>query len=211
MKKPGEQLQGQTHDPVSAIIIAGGKSNRMGKDKRKLTLGGKSLLHIAIDLAREFSDDLIISANDRFPQFSECRTVPDKVRDEGPVMGIASCLPYLRYTHAIILSGDMPFVTHEMISRLLENETPGHACCFRSKDILQPFPGLMPVSLLEMIWKYLESGERSLHRLIDQLPATVITTGENLPEYSFLNINRPDDLRKARNIFQSDHDMEQES
>lgn len=211
MKNPRETPNQKTPDPVSAIIIAGGKSSRMGQDKRTLTVGGKSLLRIAIDQALDFSDDLVISANDRLPLFSEFHIVPDKFRDEGPVMGISSCLPHLRYKHSIILSADMPFVSNAMISQLLKNGLPGQACCFRHNGFLQPFPGIIPVSLSKIIWRYLETGERSLHRLFDQLPSRVINSTENFPDYSFLNINRPGDLRRARKILRTDHDMEQES
>jgi len=207
-KFPGNHVPGQAG--VSAIIIAGGKSTRMGHDKRAIRLHGRTLMSISICLAEKIADDIIISSNDQLADYRDYRVIPDQIPDEGPLMGMHSCIPYIKSENALLLSCDMPLVSLEMIRQLIKTHLAGHICYFTLNDRIQPFPSIIPVALNDEIRKYVHRGKRSLTGLFSILPTIPIQAEQRFPNDCFLNINRPADLHKAIEITHGKHDFEQE-
>ncbi len=104
----------------SAVILAGGRSLRMGCDKRMLSINGRSMIqHIACQLKKRFSE-VIVSANDpeRFV-FLGLRIVVDREPGLGPLMGIASALAAVRNDRAFVMSCDTPEINFAFIERML--------------------------------------------------------------------------------------------
>lgn len=106
---------------ATAIILAGGKSSRMGQDKALLPIGNIPLIQHIINQLQGHFDELIIGANN--PQlyaFTGLKVVPDLERDKGPLMGIYSCLLASSNEVNFITAGDIPemniMLIHSMIS-----------------------------------------------------------------------------------------------
>jgi molybdopterin-guanine dinucleotide biosynthesis protein A len=105
---------------VTAFILAGGKSTRMGADKAFVEYGGRTLLARALDLARSVTPEVrIVGSADKFALFAP--VVEDVFCDCGPLGGIHAALRASRTELNVMLAVDMPFVSlaflHYLISQ----------------------------------------------------------------------------------------------
>lgn len=105
-------------EKATAIILAGGKSSRMGEDKYLLPINGKPLIQHIIDQLDGHFEEIIIGANqpERF-SFTGLRVVPDIEPGKGPLMGIYSCLKESSSDANFVTACDIP----EMNTRLIHN------------------------------------------------------------------------------------------
>jgi len=106
---------------ITAIILAGGKSSRMGEDKGLMLFEGKSMIEHIINLAKPLVNHiLIISNNSAYHQFGY-PVFEDFVKDKGPLVGIFTGLQNTTTVKNLILSCDVPFVNNELIELLLSH------------------------------------------------------------------------------------------
>jgi molybdopterin-guanine dinucleotide biosynthesis protein A len=104
-------------DDVTALILAGGKATRLGGvDKRELVVEGRTIFERQVSVLADRVAEIIVSSPKAITGF---RTVRDTVDDGGPLAGIAAGLAATRTPWLLVLAGDMPFVTPELIDRLL--------------------------------------------------------------------------------------------
>lgn len=105
---------------ATGVIMAGGKSSRMGSDKSLLEVGGRPMIeHIADQLRPHFAE-LLVSAND--PEkyaFLGLPVVSDRVLDQGPLMGIASVLEAAHHDRVFVTACDIPEVDVDLMTSLL--------------------------------------------------------------------------------------------
>jgi len=102
---------------VSAFILAGGKSTRMGRDKAFLEFGGQTLLARALVLARSASSDVrIVGGAEKFSRFAT--VVEDEFRGRGPLSGIHAALRSSKTDLNLILAVDMPLVSTSFLEYL---------------------------------------------------------------------------------------------
>jgi molybdenum cofactor guanylyltransferase len=105
----------------TGIILAGGKSERMGKDKGLMDWKGKQLVQYSIEALRPFCDHMIISTNnDEYARFG-IPLVKDEYPNIGPMGGLHAGLKASKTEHNLFMSCDMPLVDEEVISLLLES------------------------------------------------------------------------------------------
>ena len=109
---------------ISAAIMAGGKSRRMGQDKAWIGLEGRPIIARVIDVLREVADEVLIVAND--PRFAELGlpVVPDRFPEGGALGGIATGLGAATHDRVLVAACDMPFLRAD-IWRLLVQRSDG--------------------------------------------------------------------------------------
>lgn len=106
---------------VTGIILAGGKSTRMGTNKAFLAYGNKSFIEIQIDILRHIFREIIISANDfSLYEHLQLPIVPDVMPGKGPLGGICAGLIHSKYSYAFVIACDMPFINKEVIVYMKE-------------------------------------------------------------------------------------------
>lgn len=107
-------------EPATAVILAGGRSRRMGADKSMLPVAGKPMIQLILEQLRPHFSDVIVSANDpeRYA-FLGVKTVPDRTPGLGPLMGIASAMDESKTDLNFVIACDMPDVELDMVSRML--------------------------------------------------------------------------------------------
>ena len=105
---------------ATAIIMAGGRSRRMGRDKSTLPINGTpAIKHIFGQLRLHFDQILVSSNNIAKHSFPGVKVVPDEVADKGPLMGIASALRISRNDINFVIACDIPEVDIGLVRRLI--------------------------------------------------------------------------------------------
>ena len=106
-------------EKISAIILAGGRSSRMGTDKADLELKGQTLLNLTVEKVHRLGiSDIIISGCSNCP--AGTRYAPDLIPDRGPLSGIHAGLKQIRNRCALVLPVDMPLIPEETLKLLIE-------------------------------------------------------------------------------------------
>ena len=151
---------------AAAVIMAGGKSGRMGQDKGFLEFKGKPLIEHVYDQLRPHFDRVLISAND--PEkyaFLGAEVVPDLIPGLGPLMGIASALEASEHDRNLFVACDIPDIRIRAV-RLLMREVEGYdaAVPVTTGNRAEPLFAVYRKRTLEAIRPALDSGKR---RIID--------------------------------------------
>ncbi|MCP4553001.1 MAG: molybdenum cofactor guanylyltransferase [Bacteroidetes bacterium] len=107
-------------DEITGIILAGGKSSRMGTDKGLLDFNGKKLVETAVGLLSQVCGNIIISANSTNYDFVGYPVVKDIYPNSGPMGGIYSALKESTTKHNLVLSCDMPLIKTALLADLLK-------------------------------------------------------------------------------------------
>jgi molybdopterin-guanine dinucleotide biosynthesis protein A len=195
---------------AEGFILAGGASSRMGTDKARLRLGGRTFLErIAGALGAVTSEISVVGARPETnaPGFP---VVSDIYRDCGALGGLHAALLACRAPWAAVVSCDLPFVTGELFTRLCELRTQdADAVVPRQTDGRpQPLCALYsPSRCLALVARLLSEGERRPRVLLQQThtrwvaPAELADLGD--AEMFFLNVNTPEDYERARELMKT--------
>lgn len=179
----------------SGIILAGGKSSRMGQDKALLEIDGKPMIGYVSELLREFCDEIIVSSsNEEHAPYGDFM-VEDQIKDAGPLAGIQAGLTAAKNEQCFVLSCDTPFVTKEVLERLRENSEDTLIAVSSSNHRLQPLIAIYSKKALSIIASYLENDERSLLPLQKICNAKVVYFGTNESK-AFENLNTPSEWQQ---------------
>src|ERR1700736_5864926 len=109
---------------VTAFILAGGKSTRMGADKAFVALNGRSLIDRMLDVGQSVTPDVrIIGDAQKFSQFAP--TVEDVFRDCGPLGGIHAALRASPSELNLILAVDLPLLSTALLQYLISRSASG--------------------------------------------------------------------------------------
>ncbi len=112
---------------ISAVLLAGGESRRMGKDKATILLCGKPLWQIQLELLRKLEPaELFVSARtDPSWRPDDVQFVADNPPSSGPLSGIAASLAQMHTAHLLALAIDMPFMSENYLRYLCDQIEPG--------------------------------------------------------------------------------------
>jgi molybdenum cofactor guanylyltransferase len=177
------------HDkhPITGVIMAGGKSSRMGSDKGLLLFKGKMLVQYGIDLLKPFCSELLISTNNSdYLQFG-LPLIADEIPDCGPMGGIYSALKASKTEYILAVACDMPFVTVATIQLLMEH-IEGFDCVVPMvKDKLEPLCGVYSKAQIDKIEENIRIGELAMIYFIIKSNFKVIELKNGLMEFSNIN------------------------
>ena len=130
--------------PVYGLILAGGSSSRMRRDKAVLQYGGKSQLDRAFELASRHVSRVFVSVRagqTADPARAQRPMIVDSVAGEGPIVGIRSALEAHPDAAWLVLACDLPFLSDVALSQLLRERKPASlATAFRSTNDYLPEP-----------------------------------------------------------------------
>lgn len=195
---------------MSCLIIAGGKSSRMGYDKRKITLSGETLLEGLLRRASAQGFHAVWLSIDRASAgLSElarkygARIVFDRAPGRGPMEGLALGLSEMKTDWALVLSTDMPFYTFSLISPLItalevawKKGTQPRAVITRAAGRKQPLASLYHKDIGRAFHAAIARQALKLGDVIDEThPLIVDIHGKDT---RFFNVNTPADLTLAK-------------
>jgi molybdopterin-guanine dinucleotide biosynthesis protein A len=196
------------HEPVSAIILAGGQSTRLGRDKASELLLGRSLLQRVVDRLDGLVDEFVIvrATGQALPPIAS--TVPLRVVEDdfpriGPLGGVYSGLSATKEPRAITVACDMPLVVGALLAELLRR-APGHDAVVPVNGQPEPLCAVYAMSCITAMKARIDAGEYKVTAFLETIDVLYVEPEEWRrfdPEgLSFLNINRDADLRRAEHL-----------
>ena len=194
--------------PLSAIVLVGGKSSRMGRPKALLPFNGEPLIvHTVGILKRLFTDIVAVAAPEQELPILPVTVVRDEVAYQGPVGGIYYGLQAARMEVCFVTSCDAPFLNLELIAYLVSQIVDHDVVVPYWQDRLQPLHAVYRRSVAPLLRVQLERGELrpiSLYQKVRTRQVGVEELCRFDPEgLSFRNLNSPEDYQSALAIWQS--------
>jgi molybdenum cofactor guanylyltransferase len=193
---------------TTAIILAGGSSRRMGKNKALLPIPGNQTVtfveHLA-SLVDAYCIETLIVARDQAQApdyaFPGVRVTFDKTPGVGPLMGLYSGLSAINTERALVVAVDMPFVQPALLSFLLAQPLTADTLLVPLvRNVPQVMLAIYPRSVLPLIKEQIQQGRRDLRCLLEVAPVQYIEEPQLLGVdpllRSFVNINTPEELRQ---------------
>ena len=192
----------QTLADATAVVLAGGKSSRMGRPKSLLLFDGEPLIaHIVRALQRMFAETVIVAAPEQDLPELPAILVRDEIAYQGPVGGIYYGLKAASGNFCFVTSCDVPFLNPALISHLTSQISNHDVVVPHWENRFQPLHAVYRTSVLPLLKEQLERGELRPVYLFDKVRACKIGEDEIRrfdPEgLSFLNMNTPDDYERA--------------
>jgi len=197
---------------VSGIILAGGHSRRMGRDKAFIMWQGRTLIEATIAVLQKVCAEVFVVAGDaaRFAHL-DISVVPDTLREAGPLAGLHAGLRAMHNELGLVVAVDMPLLDPDLFRALIDaapgydavvpvsSNDPMHAPHARSKDI-HPLHAVYRRTCVPAIQTLLDRGERRVKALLSDVHVRYFTADEirkiDPQMRSLVNVNTPEELDK---------------
>lgn len=190
---------------VVGIILAGGRSRRMGRDKAFLPWGRATLLERVMSTLRPLVDELIVVVNDarRFRDL-DARVVEDAIPAAHALGGIYTGLVSASHDRCFVCACDMPFLNPRLIRFLARQGEGWDLVIPRTARGLEPLHAVYAASIVPAMATQLRRRQWDLRALAERVRATIIgpeAVARHDPEgLSCLNLNTPADYALARRM-----------
>jgi len=186
----------------SAVVLAGGKSSRMGFDKSTMVLQNKKLIESTIKKLDSLFDDIIISVDslEKKSEFNHAKIVVDKVKGIGPLGGMISALETAQSDKLFVIPCDMPVIDTKYISFMMKYMDDNEIILSEKNGYFEPFPGFYSKSLIPRIEELINQNRRSIRSIFECSRTKVISESEwkklGFSEEIFTNLNTTQDVEK---------------
>ena len=184
---------------TTAMILAGGKSSRFGRDKSLLILNGQRIVEYLVEQCYQFADEvLIVSNSDAKFRIPGVRELSDIYPEKGPLGGIHAGLTHAKGDTVFVTACDMPMFDLELARELVALSSEYEAALPVADGRLQPlFAMLRRAPALRAAERMLYSDHRKLRFLYDRLKTCYLCRPvQEEPKDLFFNINYPADFER---------------
>ena len=189
---------------VTAFILAGGKSTRMGMDKAFVDYEGRTLLSRALDLARSVTPDVrIVGNSEKFAPFAP--VVEDIFRDCGPLAGIHAALRASPSELNVMLAVDTPFVSWAFLQYLISHAQSAPEATVvvpRDGESSQPLCAIYRREFADAAERALLAGRNRIDALFNEVRTRMIekeeVEGAGFSRSIFRNLNTPEELEAEK-------------
>lgn len=197
----------------SCIILCGGKSSRMGRDKGSMIIQDKPMIkHILSTLNHQINEAIIVlneqARIDRYSEFINPQDytytitfVEDKIKDKGPMPGIMTGLSYINSDYALILPCDSPYVSKNYIQTIfseINNDYQAIVPYHNTEDKLrtsEPLHSIYNKNIVPIIENLVEEDTLHIKGLIEKIDTKfVLIDNKKIEKKEFRNLNRPSDI-----------------
>ena len=188
-----------------AVILAGGQSRRMGRDKGTLPFDGVPLLEATARKYQGVFDAAAVSVDrpGRYPGLG-LPELPDQRRGAGPLAGLEAAFTLTDARTVFLTAVDLPFADADLARRLVELRGNADVCIIRrGQGGREPTFAVYGRSCLPHITACLDAGERAFRAFFPLVEVRQVAEAE-LPGWDLarvlLNVNRPEDYRRALDL-----------
>jgi molybdopterin-guanine dinucleotide biosynthesis protein A len=198
--------QGGYTKPITSILLAGGRSARLGKDKAFLQVNGQFLIERTLRRLGQISEELVIVANevDRYEQF-EGMVITDVYPGKGALGGTFSGLRRASNHHSLVVACDMPFLNVSLLRYMQGLAADYDVVIPRVGGLTEALHAIYSKNCLPFMERQLRMGDLRIVHFFPQVRVRYVEQEEIEtfdPEHlSFFNINSQEDLERARAIW----------
>lgn len=196
-------------DSVSAVVLAGGLSRRLGRDKAVEPLAGEPLIRRVLSRVAQVTDETVVVVNDaarasELPLDKDVVVAVDRYPGAGSLGGIFTGLEAARSDWALVVACDMPFLNVPLLRRILSLRSGRDAVVPVIEGRPEPIHAAYSRRCLPHIERRLQANDLKISRFfenvaVEYLPQSAVD--EYDPDHlSFFNINTEQDLQRARQI-----------
>lgn len=195
-------------ESLTAAVLAGGMSSRLGRDKALLELGGQTLLARAIATLHGIASEvLVIGPLERQPYAAGARVVPDAYPSTGPLGGIATALVAAAASRVLVVACDMPFLHVGLLAYLRDLDPAADATVPRTNGKTEQMHAIYGKSCLPVIQEQLAAGHYRVGRVLERVAVRYVDEPElraiDADLRSFVNINTPAELAAAERLLET--------
>jgi molybdopterin-guanine dinucleotide biosynthesis protein A len=187
---------------ITAVLLAGGESRRMGRDKATILLRGKPLWQIQIDFLRKLEPaEIFVSARtDPSWRPDDVQFVLDDPPSRGPLSGLAASLAEMNTAHLLAFAIDMPFMSQTYLRYLCDQIEPGVGVLPKIDNRAEPLAAIYPREASVDFQSALAGADFSLQTMARRLVETGKLREIPVTEQEkklFLNVNELSDLQST--------------
>ena len=187
------------YSDITGVILAGGKSLRMGLNKSFLKIGNQTIIKCTVDLMKSIFAEVVIITNtpDEY-KFLNIPMYEDIYQWKGPLAGIHSALVNSKTEKIFVISCDVPLMTKEMIKYIVDYKTDKSIVFCEAAGYHQPLVGVYTKKILLEVEIFLSNSkinDKSFHKFLNEVDSEIINPS-TLPFYKddlFFNVNRKED------------------
>jgi molybdopterin-guanine dinucleotide biosynthesis protein A len=188
---------------LTAFVLAGGKSTRMGRDKAFLPWADGTLLSHALKLVATVTPNVsIVGASEKFASFGS--VIDDIYRDRGPLGGIHAALSTTRTDLNLMLAVDLPLIETRFLQLMvgLAQDTDAVVTVPRAEGVSQPLCAIYRREFVQPAEQALQAGRNKIDPLFAKVKARIIGeeefSREGFSVRMFSNLNTPEDWKAER-------------
>jgi molybdopterin-guanine dinucleotide biosynthesis protein A len=195
----------------SAIVLAGGLSSRLGQDKGLQRLANKPLVRYVLDTIKGLADETFVVTSSKAQAKSyedvvnsDARILIDSSNMRSPLVGASTGFESAQSSYSIVLSNDVPFVSRDVLSLMLELSVGKSAVIPRwPNGFIEPLQAVYHTELARQAAKEaLNEGKLRMQAMVDKLRgvrfvSTLFLSQLDQDLRTFFNVNTSSDLRKA--------------
>ena len=201
------------HNNILAVVLAGGKSKRFGRDKSQVKLGNKILIDYILSEIIDLYKDILIVANEpiRFLNSDKISLTKDIKKDLGPLGGVFTAMKWARdnkkeYKWISTFPIDTPFFKKDHLSKFYQDISLEKSNLFfmKSKNTRHNIFGLWSLELFEKLELALDKGDRKVELWANEIGVKTIDFEHENNKDPFFNINTEEDLKIAKKLLNDD-------
>lgn len=184
---------------ITGIILAGGKSSRIGSDKGFLLLNNKTFIQHIIEAMQPLVDEVIIVSNNADYDIYNLKRVDDLIKNAGPLAGVYTGLHHSNTENNLVLSCDVPLINTDTLKKLTDNiEGNVDVIQLESNSKTMPLIALYKKHCESRFLKLLQQGERRLRFAVKQCNVKTIVLNKELEKFT-ANVNTLNNLKEITN------------
>ena len=196
---------------VTSIILAGGRSSRLGREKLAEVIAGKSLIERAISSLSALSQEILIVISQKQARSSlssytylKAKTVVDLYPEKGSLIGIYTGLVHSSNFLNLAVACDMPFLNLKLLHYMVKIAPGFDVVIPRIGDQMEPLHAVYSKNCIKPMVDLIKQGNLRITGFLDSVKVRYVAEGEldrfDPERLSFFNINTEADLKKARSL-----------
>lgn len=190
---------------IQGIVLAGGKSSRMGTNKALLSIHNKKVIEHIIEELQEITNDIIIIANE--PEYYKAYNYPiykDRYKQKGPLAGLETALYHMRGDVAVVSPCDTPFIHHSVYEELLENMNDFDAIVPTYEGQIHPLSGVYRKSVHASVEYCIQNDQLRMTSFFDDihmhLKEDFSAIDPSIAKKHFFNMNTVEEFNQAKGL-----------
>lgn len=194
---------------ITSIVLAGGRSSRLGREKLAEVIAGKSLIERAISRLSPLSQEIIVvisqkQARSSLPSYTypEAKTVVDLYPEKGSLIGIYTGLVHSTNFINVVVACDMPFLNLELLQYMVKIASGSDVVIPRLGNQTEPLHAVYSKNCIKPIEERIKQGNLKVTGFFDSVKVRYLGEEEldrfDPERLSFFNINTEADLKRAR-------------